>query len=521
MELQTVLREMRRQEPNTHPEVLRVLAQTQLDTERERRYRTHSSRFLSSAPSSQNESSLRSAAILQAVRRHPRFSARSRYSMDRSGAVENDDLRPRASEESRSTNTLPPISSHISESHDPHHSSARPRMRRAILQDPSCEPSSTTSSSEWLGQTISYLANLRSSNTYEDSLSHAVDAGFVTKEFFGEKHADFVLDINTLSPTFQTSLLAPGTILEGQQRANPEIANTHNQLPRRLEQDWRWNPNNDRRDHLPRLTLDDPTRHSPPYVPPHAQRAQRTSADKPSPSDSWPVKVTIHAVDYERMTMAATMEAYDVPSHPPDLVNTIPLAPEITHSSTPRQPSSPPIRMPRSSDGSKKKSITTYLEGEILDFRTHTLLTESFPSSPENDSTYWRKLEPFRHFTDEELIRRLVSKDFINSLSRDYILMRWKERCFVRDANDPANEKHRHGNGNGSSNWPTDGQDWFDSAEMADGCGLTISGFYYVCLRRADGCVEGLYCDPHSSPYQHLTLERKQKFSQFPVWEFK
>jgi hypothetical protein len=497
----------------------------QLNADRERRNRTHTSRFLNHNPSSQNESSLRSNAILQAVRRHPRFAARSReymqrYAMDRSDrwAVESDELRPRVPEESRSASLLPPIPPRSSESLGSHQSSTRPRMRRAILQDPSCDTSGP-SSSEWLGQTISYLASLRSSNSYEDSLGHAVDAGFVTKEFFGDRHDDFILDVNSLSPTFQTSLLAPGTILEGQQRANPEIANTHNSQPRRWEQDWRWDASNPRRDHLPRLTLDDTSRHSTSNVPPHAQRAQRTPTDKLSSSDSWPVKVTIHAVNYERMTMAATMEAYDVPSHPPDPINTIPFVPEPANPNITYQPNEPSTRTNSRGDGSKKKSITTYLEGEILDFRKHTLLTESFTSNPENDATYWRKLEPFRHFTDEELIRRLVSKDFVESLSRSYILMRWKERCFVRDAKDPANEKHRHLGG--SSNWLGDGQDWYDSAEMADGCGLTISGFYYVCLRRADGSVEGLYCDPHSSPYQHLTLERKQKSSQFPVWEFK
>jgi hypothetical protein len=35
---------------------------------------------------------------------------------------------------------------------------------------------------------------------------------------------------------------------------------------------------------------------------------------------------------------------------------------------------------------------------------------------------------------------------------------------------------------------------------------LTISGFYYVSLRRSDGEVEGLYFDPLSTPYQCLRL---------------
>ena len=39
---------------------------------------------------------------------------------------------------------------------------------------------------------------------------------------------------------------------------------------------------------------------------------------------------------------------------------------------------------------------------------------------------------------------------------------------------------------------------------------LTISGFYYVSLRRADGNVEGLYYDPQSNPYQHLSLKAEK-----------
>ena len=46
--------------------------------------------------------------------------------------------------------------------------------------------------------------------------------------------------------------------------------------------------------------------------------------------------------------------------------------------------------------------------------------------------------------------------------------------------------------------------------------GLTISGFYYVSLRREDGHIEGLYYDPSSTPYQHLSLTpEKRKFPSF------
>ena len=48
---------------------------------------------------------------------------------------------------------------------------------------------------------------------------------------------------------------------------------------------------------------------------------------------------------------------------------------------------------------------------------------------------------------------------------------------------------------------------------------LTISGFYYVSLRRSNGNVEGLYYDPHSNPYQHLSLTPEKR--AFPAYTFR
>lgn len=48
---------------------------------------------------------------------------------------------------------------------------------------------------------------------------------------------------------------------------------------------------------------------------------------------------------------------------------------------------------------------------------------------------------------------------------------------------------------------------------------LTISGFYYVSLRRSDGHIEGLYYDPSSTPFQHLTLDPEGR-KCFPAYQF-
>ena len=44
---------------------------------------------------------------------------------------------------------------------------------------------------------------------------------------------------------------------------------------------------------------------------------------------------------------------------------------------------------------------------------------------------------------------------------------------------------------------------------------LTISGFYYISMNRSNGEVEGLYYDPKSTPYQHLSLKSDQKSKTF------
>jgi hypothetical protein len=526
-DLQSIQRDLRRQQPSAHPEVLRVLAQTELDQERERRSRAHSSRFSSTAPgASRNGSSLRSAAILQAVRRHPRFSARSaqymeRYIMDRSErhALEAEEVRTRmgenraASEQQRRIGEMPTTA----DQSDP-----RPRIRRAILQDPSSGP---IDGSNWLPTTVKYLANLRYSKSEEDGLLQAVDFHIATKENFIDTHGDFLLDVYSLPPTYETSLLLPGAVFEGQQRA-------HTDPTPRWETDWRTDPGNaSRRDYLPRFTLDDDSRQwtSSSAVPPHAQRRRSPGLAGPSKTDFWPVKVRIHAVDYERMTLAATMEAYDVPSQAPapapdfltNMADDFWSTTSLDYIPTPRPPA--PAQKKE-----ERKSIKTYLEGEIIDFKNFTLKTESFTSSPENDATYWRKLEPFKDFTDEELIGRLTSKGYLEHLSQSYILMRWKERCFVRDSpskSQPSSSISERIHVYGSSGTEArDAVDFYEALEMPDGfTGLTIKGFYYVCMRRSDGALEGLYCDPQSSPYQRLTLERKGEgeLGRFPVWEFK
>ncbi|KAF2463281.1 uncharacterized protein BDR25DRAFT_307875 [Lindgomyces ingoldianus] len=558
-ELDRILAELRREQPNTHPEILRVLGRSQLDAERESRIRTYSSRLLSSnQPSQSADSSLRSATILQSVRRHPRFSASSRRGYE---------------------HAFPPETQRDSGSRSPHHSESRDRYtvsesarqaarqrlselhtslerdrdrdrdmlarvdsyRRSYLDRNSTSPSTV---SPLLEQTIKYLSRIRHSNTEDDSLNFALDAGFLNKDYFCEENSDFVLDTCTLPPPAETSWLAPGAVLNGCQHATSVTSTVTSTAGGATTTLYRFRNN----DSMTSTTFE-PGRpwlsHS--YTPPQRRATNPTGPEivtSHTPTqDRWPVKVTIHAVDYSTMCLSATMEAYNVPSHPHSHQSL--LSASVDRSHTPF---------------TRTSSITTYLEGEILDFNQHTLLTESFKSSPSNDATYWRKLPPFQKFTDDELVRNLVSKRwFTEVLSREWILMRWKERCFVKSLNrstaDPPAAQPPHPNFDFASTTSSDisasstaavvsfnttssRENHPDSAdyhrgnarqqemdrdrEVFDdsGCGLTISGFYYVCLKRADGKLEGLYYDPQSSPYQHLKLESVNG-GVFPAWEFK
>ncbi|KAF2403627.1 hypothetical protein EJ06DRAFT_519375 [Trichodelitschia bisporula] len=427
MELQAILRELRSQQPNATPESLRVLGQTQLEVERERRTRSHASQLQAGSTSQNPPSSLYSAAILRAVRQHSRASARSpapapapdytlQYTMDRE--------RYTTEPEEYTTPTQAQPRPEPTDNTDP-----RPRMRRTVITDPFANGHPPPA--PYLSSTIKYLADIRSSLSLQDSIAYGADAGI--ERWINTLYCPAIVNIFDLPPLCETSLLAPGTVFSGQQRANPDLP-SHTAPPggsssnyqRRWELDWRWES--------PRIgTLPHPAIHDIPSrwttntypgsslhayrsphttVPPHAGTGSATGAPEKYPAEQWPVTVTIHSVDYERMTLAATMKAYEVPTHP--------------------QPTCSSIGGPVGEDAREKKSITTYLEGELIDFRTHTLLTESFKSSPANDATYWRKLEPFKDMSDKELLRRLLSAEYLRKLGEEYVLMRWKERCFVK-----------------------------------------------------------------------------------------
>ncbi|KAF2824980.1 hypothetical protein CC86DRAFT_353686 [Ophiobolus disseminans] len=529
-ELDHILAELRREQPNTHPEILRVLGRSQLDSERER-IRSISSRLASERAAPAGES-LRSTAILQSVRRQPRFSARSRdylqrYNAEReaAGRTQHSESQTRFMSESARQMSLQRLSDSRNNALDRERRDMLSRAgsyRRSNLDHLTSNP--TPATSPLLEHTVKYLSRIRHSETIDDSLNHALDAGFLSKDYLGN-YADFVTDVGAIPPPAETSWLAPGAVLSGCQHATSVAAAAPAPGTSGLSSLTGLTP-------PPRPWLANS------YSTPRSRTAQlspeTTSLQSPQ-QDRWPVKVTIHEVDWERMTLSATMEAYNVPSHP--------------HSLPTQQ-----------QHYTRTSSITTYLEGEILDFNQHTLLTESFKSNPGTDATYWRKLPPFSALSDDEVVRALTSKKFLKEvLGREWVLMRWKERCFVKSLtrssaapvlppptsttnipDGPIPSLHSH-HISASQNTPyrlvrdpstnelqveitypplRDSLDAQHATFDDSGCGLTISGFYYVCLRRSDGLCEGLYFDPQSSPYQCLRLESRRGWGR-GAWGFR
>lgn len=568
-ELDAILSDLRRQQPETHPDILRVLSQSQVDEQQRQREREGNA---TPAPANMTDvaerrerlrererrrqtewASLRTRAAIQRSRQEGSPSSTDRMlrymlERERSGMSEEEErargsgwFRPSPSrvgnDEQRNTSLsrdswlLPPPAS---EARDRERQERVDAFRRGYLaanvpprlprvSTPSVPAPASTAPRPSIGveNALKYLSDLRACSRYEETLSTAIDHGLATKEFFADKHDDFIMDLSELTPLQDSSWLQPGSVFQGQQHATNTGTITHpisaggtSSAPGGSR--FTSSPLHIVEQINPRFSRD-PTSASTSDHPPGSTQVVPFDAARPwlshtPPSmckaiqdhDHWPVRVIIHSIDVEKMTLQGTMEAYDVPQHPASLS-------VLANAGQDR---------PRA--GKKHAPITTYLEGHIIDLNTHTFLT---PSSTDNkksvpthlrrpsegiafpaanaatDAANWRKLPPFsRLASDGELFRALISKAKMEELNRDYIFMRWKERCFVHAKDDRCNEVDRNG-------------------DQDRGHGLTISGFYYISLRRSDGVVEGLYFDPTSTPYQHLRLRGQR--TGWPAFELR
>lgn len=567
-ELDQILAELRRQQPDTHPDILRVLSQSQRDLTRQRERDTQSASTTEPTDATERRDrlrerrrrenewvSLRNRAVLQRARQEGSPSATERmlrYVMERerSGMSEEEERargtgwfnpggsrsgseQHRSGGSNRESWPLPPSTSElrartIQERAEAlqrryHSENAPPRLPRIATPPVPATSTPSSMSSHFLESALKYLNQLRSCYRYEQALSAAIDHGLATKEFFADKHDDFVMDLEELNPLPTSAWLQPGTVLEGHQHATSGNAGLLQTRPasssghsvEQINPNFRSHGVSSSFDHPPGSTSVQPFDATRPWLshqftPPALSANACLSTKSDNLHDHWPVRVIIHSTDLEKMTLQGTMEAYDVPQHPASV--------SILHSTE------------RPKAGKKNAPITTYLEGHIIDLATHSFLTPNasdvkrsgpHPTNPANatpyttvsdaisfpsanahtDASNWRKLPPFNTLpSDEEAARLLLSRGRMNEVYEEYIFMRWKERCFVHARDDKCSEADRGG-------------------DQDRGHGLTISGFYYVSLRRSDGVVEGLYFDPTSTPYQHLRLRGHR--TGWPAFEFR
>ena len=362
-----------------------------------------------------SESSLRTTALLQAVRRNSQYSARSRsdlqrYILDRERGDERDRNIPAARNQD-SLSTLSPsqrrqmqreaalrqdMQQHqaLLAEHQQHRNYLEEQLRQQ--RQGLAPPSENRRRRFWQAPTekspvdsaIKYLGQLRFCESDQEARESAEEIGFcaeVIKDCSSDSQ-DFLVNSQLVIRPPRTSWLQVGSVLSGTQHgANPSSLPSYSPLmPPSI---YRARTRNPHFGSVPPRNPS-PTRHS---------LDVNTDSSSPTEEERWPVKVTIHSIDYDVMTLSGTMEAFNVPDK-----------------SSPTQVS----------------SITTFLEGEIIDFNTYTLETKSFRAGTSTDGQYWRKLPPFRDLIDDEtMVQRVLSKDWLRKeLMEKWVLMRWKGR---------------------------------------------------------------------------------------------
>ena len=628
-ELEEILTELREQQPNTHPDILRVLGRNQMEArlsaleERTRRAANAvTGRGSSDESGITHQSSLRTAAILSSVRRNRQLSARSRdlmqrYVMDRErldrerahqdGSNEDRDrhsgnssgmwfrMAQQANEQhsnryelnrlawqanQRSSSNVADAAANVESSNGhPRPSETLETLRRRYLEDPHPQIQEQPSSIEAFKSSIEFLKALAQ---FDEE-----DRSFTEIWKLVRRHSYTLAHLPTINPSAAgrlsqglppppCSFLRAGMVFSGFQQAAPQLTTlTTGSSNAQSSSDTAPDPlalyrflNNQG---PPPGSIDPPTqanlaaraawdrngdgpRSQTTPQGPHpvgAQTGTSSSArarDNPAVSttapcqDRWAVRVHIHDVDYERMTLQGTMEAFNMPSGGTN--NSTGPYPESAIRSTQRP--TPPNRITSAagpggpggiapSTPPKTTTFSTYVTGELIDLSQHSLQTPSgaaYFATSADDAKYWKRLEPFASAVrsrgstpaggprgsalkieeddddDAALAARVLDPQWLDEAwQQQYVLMRWKERCFVRPTQGASGARDEGDGGLRNVSGEREIRNRDGTAARTPSFGLSIKGFYYVSLRRRDGRIEGLYFDPQSSPYQRLEME--------------
>ncbi|XP_075256071.1 glucose-induced degradation protein 4 homolog [Convolutriloba macropyga] len=124
---------------------------------------------------------------------------------------------------------------------------------------------------------------------------------------------------------------------------------------------------------------------------------------------------------------------------------------------------------------------TTFFQGEII-CEKHPFLTRKWEADYDIDQIHWSKFT--KHFKQFETTFNDDDFDYNKLINADAIFMRWKELFIIPKSNPNSKE-----------------------SELC-----SFSGFYYICLEKSSGTIEGFYFqkNPQDNGFQNLKLEFQQ-----------
>ena len=216
---------------------------------------------------------------------------------------------------------------------------------------------------------------------------------------------DRISDYLSLPPPPTSSWLHSSDAFSGAQQAAPPVCSRHRSERSAARSNLRP-PHPGRRAQVQQINPNYRPRDTPPVE--TITRSPSPGSDKPP--QRWPVRVRIEHVDYETMTLSGTMEAFNSTGDFPPLPGSTPTTPSLDDYAPP------------------SSSVKSFMQGEIIDFRTHTLESTNFhDAKPRIDANNWRRLGPWKTMSDAEVAKSVCSRKWIeNELWGAWILMRWK-----------------------------------------------------------------------------------------------
>lgn len=220
---------------------------------------------------------------------------------------------------------------------------------------------------------------------------------------------DRIRDYSSLPPPPFSSWLHNSDSFSGAQQA-PPLCSRH-RAERSTARSSLRPPHPGRRTHVQQIN---PNYRSQDTPAPSSDQQEPTRSPTPESNDRipqrWPVRVTLDHVDYPTMTLSGTMEAFNSIDDSPPPPGSTPTTPSLDD------------HAPASS------SVKSFMQGEIIDFRTHTLESLNFrDAKPRTDAQYWRRLGPWKSMSDREISRSVCSRKWVEEeLWGKWVLMRWK-----------------------------------------------------------------------------------------------